>query len=290
MNNSVFEDLKILNLTSNSTRRLYNNRTRDVESLNVWQDEVTGVIYIDDFYTGDESYVSSSYNSIVAKTNYEVAKDAERRFNMFLPLVSGKNIADFGCGSGAFLHLVKDHCGYVCGVELQQNCVENLNTSGIDCFSDMEQIVDGSLDVCVSFHVLEHLPEPIKILKKIKNKIRKGGHLIVEVPHANDFLLSIMPLESFKQFTLWSPHLVLHNRLSITRLLQHVGFGDIQIEGVQRYPLSNHLGWLYCGKPGGHKSPLSRIDSPVLTEAYQNSLAKLDATDTLVVIARNEQV
>ena len=61
---------------------------------------------------------------------------------------------------------------------------------------------------------------------------------------------------------------------------------DIQIEGVQRYPLSNHVNWLAKGKAGGHKSPISAIDSEALSDAYKNSLARIDATDTLVAIAK----
>jgi hypothetical protein len=39
---------------------------------------------------------------------------------------------------------------------------------------------------------------------------------------------------------------------------------------------------LLNGKAGGHKSPLSSLDSDVLFDAYQNALARIDATDTLV--------
>lgn len=65
-----------------------------------------------------------------------------------------------------------------------------------------------------------------------------------------------------------------------------MGLEEIQIEGVQRYPLSNHLNWLANGKGGGHKSPLSALDSDELLDAYQNALARIDATDTLVAIAK----
>ena len=92
--------------------------------------------------------------------------------------------------------------------------------------------------------------------------------------------------DQFKQFTLWSQHLVLHTRESLMKTLEFVGFKDIQIEGVQRYPLSNHLNWLANGKGGGHKSPLSMLDSEMLIDAYQNSLARINATDTLVAIAK----
>ncbi len=63
-------------------------------------------------------------------------------------------------------------------------------------------------------------------------------------------------------------------------------FARYSNEGVQRYPLSNHLNWLDNGKPGGHKSPISILDSDALSEMYQNSLARIDATDTLVAIAK----
>ena len=47
--------------------------------------------------------------------------------------------------------------------------------------------------------------------------------------------------------------MVLHTRETLRKTLEYVGLQDIQIEGVQRYPLSNHLNWLANGKPGGHK-------------------------------------
>ena len=116
--------------------------------------------------------------------------------------------------------------------------------------------------------------------------LRSHGSLILEVPHASDILLSQLETDAFKRFTLWSQHLILHTRESLRRLLQAGGFSNIVIEGVQRYPLSNHLNWLSQGKPGGHKSVLSALDTPELKMAYEAALRKIDATDTLVAIAR----
>ena len=92
--------------------------------------------------------------------------------------------------------------------------------------------------------------------------------------------------KDFKNFTLWSQHLVLHTRESLFRFLQSVGFVQINIKGVQRYPLSNHMYWLANGKPGGHKSSLSLIESKSLNNEYEKALAKIDATDTLVAVAK----
>ena len=113
-----------------------------------------------------------------------------------------------------------------------------------------------------------------------------GGTLIFDVPQANDFLLSVAQNEPFKQFTLWSQHLVLHTRESLKCMIEYVGFEDILIKSVQRYPLSNHLNWIINGKPGGHKSELSSLETLYLRDAYTNSLSKINATDTLVAIAK----
>ncbi|WP_417436720.1 class I SAM-dependent methyltransferase [Idiomarina abyssalis] len=292
MNKSIFKFLSDLGLTSEKTRELFNERTRDIDDLKVWRDKVSGVIYIDEFYTGNNTYLDGSYREQqeatlqTGKLDYECAMDADRRLKSCLKFVAGKKIADFGCGRGDFLKVVSPYCSEVKGIELQQDYVDHLNSVGVSCVDDLAKIKDKSLDVIVSFHVIEHLPKPLEILTELKNKVVSGGTVIIEVPHANDFLLSVVHSESFKQFTLWSQHLVLHTRESLRKVLESVGFEDVQIKGVQRYPLSNHLNWLNAGKPGGHKSPLSLIDSPELDSAYESSLASINATDTLVAIAK----
>lgn len=292
MKNSIFQTLEKIGVTSSKSRVLFNERTRDMENLKVWKDSNSGVIYIDDFYTGDQTYINGYYRDeksvelIAGMPDFERNLDAQRRFNSYLKFVAGKKIADFGCGKGDFLKLVKPFCAEVIGVELQQNYVDELNSEGINCDRNLASIEDNSLQGIVSFHVIEHLPDPLKTLSEMTTKLVSGGQILIEVPHANDFLLSTLNCEEFKQFTLWSQHLVLHTRESLLKMLKFIGFVDIQIEGVQRYPLSNHLNWLANGKPGGHKSPLSSVDTDALLDVYQSSLSRIDATDTLVAIAR----
>ena len=89
MKSSILKTLENLKLTSNKTRKLYSSRTRDVDNLKVWKDEVSGVIFIDDYYTGDESYISGSYRddrSILSQTgkgSFEEDNDATRRFSPY---------------------------------------------------------------------------------------------------------------------------------------------------------------------------------------------------------------
>jgi len=285
---SIFETLKHLQLTSEKTKELFSSSTRDVEELNVFRDKESGIIYIDNFYVGDSVYVDGKYRSNSSKKNFskindpQVEIDATRRFDDFKHLCDGKAILDFGCGEGIFLQKMKGLASQVIGIELQETFLSNLAANGIHAHNTLGEISDESLDVIFLFHVFEHLPKPLETLEELRKKLRKGGLLILEVPHANDFLLSFLKIDSFKKFTLWSQHLVLHTKESIKAMLDWGKFNDIKVEGVQRYPLSNHIHWIHSDEPGGHFKEVAAIDSKNLHQTYEASLDKINATDTIV--------
>jgi 2-polyprenyl-3-methyl-5-hydroxy-6-metoxy-1,4-benzoquinol methylase len=218
--------------------------------------------------------------------DYEDITDSERRYKSYRQFLIAKDICDFGCGAGSFLKLAQLAAKNVFGIELQKNFADELNRSGISCYSTLQDI-EQPLDLITLFHSLEHLPDPASVLNSLRNNLKKDGEgvLIIEVPHARDFLIEHLVLKEFIDFTLWSQHLVLHTRESLRLLLADAGFRNILIEGVQRYSLSNHLHWLSNKRPGGHKSLLSAFQTPELVNSYAQALSKIDATDTLVAIA-----
>ena len=287
----IWESLEQLGFVSEKSVKLFSSETRDNKSLDVWRDEVSEVIFIKDSYVGDKAYTESEYvkdTPVDEKPrSFEDQRNLDRRLSSFKHYTWGKDICDFGCGAGLFLDAVFNNCSSAIGVELQRRFLESMKSRGMPCTNSLVDIPDSSLDCIFSFHVLEHLPDPIGTLRDLKEKLRPGGLLIIEVPHARDILLSgPIASEEFKKFTLWSQHLILHTRDSLRALLSHIGFENIDIKGIQRYPLSNHLFWLAHKKPGGHVSTLSEIDSNELYEAYVASLAKIDRTDTLIAIVQ----
>lgn len=289
--NNIFETLSQIGVASVENRELFSEGTRDLKDLNVYRDRISGVIYIDEHFGGEEIYKDAQYRksdgpSKTETRSYELTLDAERRIADYRAYVAGKRILDFGCGDGGFLKAFQGTATYCCGVELQQDYLEALNEEGIPCFSSLDAVPQESIDTVVCFHVLEHLPQPLPVLQEMMRVLRPGGTAVFEVPHANDFLLAYLKNQAFKSFTLWSQHLVLHTRESLMRLLQVGGLDQVVIEGVQRYPLSNHLTWLSEDRPGGHKSSLAAIDTPMLVEAYEAALNRIDANDTLVAIAK----
>jgi cyclopropane fatty-acyl-phospholipid synthase-like methyltransferase len=75
--------------------------------------------------------------------------DAKRRFTSNLKNAVGKKVTDFGCGSGDFLKLVQPYCTDVIGIELQKNYINELNTKGIPCTSNLETTKNRSLDIII---------------------------------------------------------------------------------------------------------------------------------------------
>lgn len=257
------------------------DKTRDNNNLKVYQDKNTKIIFIDDYYVGNDEYKTGDYRTKINGGNYEDYLDSQRRWDNFKQFAIGKSIIDFGCGNGSFLMLSKQFTRSSIGVEMQDDYREILNHVNIKCYSDLS-LVHRTVETVFLFHVLEHLPDPINTLKQIHSKLSDGGKIIIEVPHAKDYL---MDNEKFLNFTLWSQHLILHTRESLEVFLKSAGFKNIIIKGVQRYGLSNHLQWLKYGISGGHVANLSIFESKELKDSYTKALESIDATDTLIVVA-----
>jgi 2-polyprenyl-3-methyl-5-hydroxy-6-metoxy-1,4-benzoquinol methylase len=280
-----------LNLISETNVDVFAHKTRDRDNLTVFRDRKTKVIFIDDFFPSDETYKSGDYRNelqtLYGTRDFEIIEDTKRRLKLYKQFYIGKKIVDFGCGEGAFLRQAHSKCLEAIGVEVEKSCVKGLIEDGINCIESLKGLKDNSYDTIFCFHTFEHLSDPLSILEQFKKKLLPGGTLVVEVPHANDFLLNHLESEAFKNFTLWSQHLILHTRASLGGFLRATDFSTFKIQGVQRYNLANHLNWLANGMSGGHKGPLSLIETNELRSAYENSLRMLDATDTIVAVATN---
>ena len=101
----------------------------------------------------------------------------------------------------------------------------------------------------------------------------------------SEILINNKELNSFKKFTFWSEHLILHTYKSLKTILTKSGFKNIDIKFYQRYDFSNHLGWFLKRKPGGHNF-YKEIISDSLNSSYCENLKKLGLTDTLIAIAK----
>jgi 2-polyprenyl-3-methyl-5-hydroxy-6-metoxy-1,4-benzoquinol methylase len=209
--------------------------------------------------------------------------DDERRFTALKPMLVNKRVLDVGCGTGGFLRLAR-------GVALSVMGVEPYVGSGgcVDIpVQPFLQFVDGGWNVVTLFHVLEHQVDPIGFLVEIERVLGVFGTLVVEVPSADDALMTLYGCSEFTRHTLWSKHLHLFNAKTLTETAKRAGLRVEAVRHIQRYPLSNHLHWLARGKPDGHRE-WGFLDSPELAKAYEDALAAIGKTDTIMAFMRKQ--
>jgi len=273
---------------SESTRQIH-DRCRDSAEVRVLRCEACGLVFLSDARANaDEFYERSGMYDFAMPSRetllQEEAADTDRRARLLAPLVHGKRYLDFGCGAGAVLLAARAQGAEAAGVELNQQHREALTGEhGVRVTRDLAEL-EGSFDVVSLFHVLEHLKDPVAALRGIRERLAPGGQLVVEVPHADDALLSVYESENFKNFTYWTCHLYLFTEATLAAVLRKAGFDRVRVEFTQRYPLANHLYWLAKGKPGGHKI-WAHLGSPELDAAYAARLAERKISDTLVAFA-----
>ncbi len=289
MINQIKKELIELNIIDKNSITPYYHKVRDRDDVAVERCEKSGVIFLNRVDHIAESYYNSKPGTAYwnAKGRNEALKETKtddlRRFEQFSGLVTGKKYVDIGCGLGGVLELMKEVTNEPNGVELQKEIRELLNNIGFKVFAGIDDL-EIDYDVISMFHVFEHILSPLEFLKKTASKLKSGGKIIIEVPHANDALLKSYQSEKFKEFTLWSEHIILHTKKSLTVYLENAGFKNVQVHGFQRFPLSNHLYWLSKGLPNG-QNILSKYNDPNLLKAYEKTLNLLDETDTIIATA-----
>lgn len=293
MENSIQSCLISLGICSPDSIYEFYPRVRDRDDVSVMRCANSGVIFLSRFDHLEEAHYqaqnSFAYWTAASRQQalLDCSADDTRRAGQFAAYVQGKKWLDVGTGVGGILDLLGPQAAEVSAVEPQSDVRAELTHCGYQVYEILDEVPEAHFDVVTLFHVFEHLPDPLTALHTIAQKMVSRGRLILEVPHANDALLTLFDLEAFKQFTFWSEHLILHTRQSLETILMEAGFVDISVIGCQRYPLANHLYWLVKGRPGGHKEwPF--LVTPELESAYKSVLAQIDKTDTLIAVARKQ--
>ena len=139
-------------------------------------------------------------------------------------------------------------------------------------------------DIVVLFHTLEHIIDPVILLKNIKKLLKPKGKVLVEVPNCDDFHLGLNKF--YKEFYWERAHIHYFNSKSLKTVINLGGFKGIKITGVQRYSIENFFHWRLKNKPQ-MENPTYSLSGELnwLDESYKKYLERNLICDTLISIA-----
>lgn len=142
----------------------------------------------------------------------------------------GKRLLDIGCGGGDFLLLAKKAGWDVTGVDTDPKAVTVAQKKGIKVFLGGIEVLhndlhDEEFDYITLSHVIEHVHDPISLLKNCYRLLKKGGGIWIETPNINS--LGCKYYGSNWRGLEVPRHLVLFNRASLESVLKISGFTSI---------------------------------------------------------------
>lgn len=155
------------------------------------------------------------------------AADAECRH---LPVVAADCLLlDIGCGNGGFLALAQEAGWSVEGLDFDAAAVATAQSRGLPVQLGGIEILNDyceRYDVITLSHVIEHVHDPVLLMRRLFELLKPGGQLWIETPNlascgSNDFGRNWRGLEPPR-------HLVLFNRSSLARLLASTGFQSVK--------------------------------------------------------------
>ncbi len=172
-----------------------------------------------------------------------------------LPKLNAKSeILEVGCGSGSFLSLIKKHVKRAVGVELNEPLADYARKH-LKIRVHTEPVESAPLgqkfDAIFMFHVIEHLDDPLSVLKKLGKHLKKNGFIWIECPNTDEALMRFLPDGSLSKYRLFNYHLAhfwYFNRRTLAALLSKAGF-NCSIKSVHDYTFLNFLGWWFTGAP-----------------------------------------
>lgn len=270
---------------------------RDMPSLDIIECASCGLVCLSDFsHINDSFYENSQMISntcgTIEKWTAVTERDDNRRFDTLRETIKHKKILDFGCGNGNFLKKCLSVTENPIGVELDRGARTHISEHGINVYPDLtgipQETKQRGFDYITLFHVLEHLPDPVKEIQKLKDYLSLNGRIIIEIPHADDALLTVYKCRAFMDFTYWSCHLYLFNENTIKTVCERAGCRIESIQQIQRYGLANHLYWLSHAKPGGHEI-WAHLENDKLNCEYKKMLAKNKICDSLLVTLKKAE-
>ena len=138
----------------------------------------------------------------------------------------GDHVLEVGCRHGRTLAILRDALSIEAfGIEPSLEEAQKARASGISCFSGSIEEYDPAerrFDQIQSFHVFEHLHDPLSALIRMRGWLKPGGRLVIEVPNV------YQPYGLLEENFFQNAHLTNFSASTLTVLLVRAGYSVLR--------------------------------------------------------------
>jgi SAM-dependent methyltransferase len=136
--------------------------------------------FFDELITNDwPTYISAEWDLTRTIEAREVLRRAPAR-----------RVIDIGCGCGFHDRVLADHPGvaHVVGIDYSEKSIETAEREYPHArvtrrTVDVDELPPGDFDLAVSFHVIEHVVDPVAFLRTCRGQVAPGGRVAVVTPN-----------------------------------------------------------------------------------------------------------
>jgi 2-polyprenyl-3-methyl-5-hydroxy-6-metoxy-1,4-benzoquinol methylase len=207
-------------------------------------------------------------------------------------------VLDVGCGAGSYLDLMRA-LGWsrTVGVDISQSAVESARGLGLEAYAGEladANFRDGEFDAVSLSHTLEHVGDPVGLLREVKRVTKPGGRVAIVVPNVQSVSSRIF---GQRWVGLETPrHLVNYSKDALAKVLDEAGLSVERLatstQGARRtalFSLSRRRGDPHSVySDDQHRFPVARHATAASIAAVEVALCALDRPlgELLVAVAR----
>lgn len=163
----------------------------------------------------------------------KLARRRLRTINEHFPLRG--HLLDFGCAAGYFLETARDYGWQISGIELSESMAHVASHSlEIPIYITLDALPAAEFQVVSLWEVIEHLPHPVDELRRLFERMRPGGLLMLSTPNTDHWQATREPERWVGYRVPW--HVSFFTRETLFHTLQKAGFQRISIQKTMSYP------------------------------------------------------
>lgn len=189
-------------------------------------------------------YQDPAYFSGAAAQGYRSYADMEqalrphfqRRLRLLGQLVPGRGrLLDFGCAAGYFLRQARAAGWQIAGVEVAAGMAQAAAEAlGIPIASSLAESPARDLQAVTLWEVIEHLPQPVEVLRELRQRLTPGGVLMLSTPNTGHW-------QAIRRPEAWAgyrppAHVLFFTAQTLVLALERAGFERITVQRTMPLP------------------------------------------------------